>query len=330
MIHTHIWLLSLVLLLPLCALILLQVRRLGRHPEASFLKPFFFFLSCTVLYFFFSFFLTYLEINLPEVWSALLDRIAVGPILLTLTLNLIQLAGVFFFIRTVECLHAKKPFRWARVCLFTLSGLYLLLLSLRLLLPGKAWAIQLFLWLRLYPLRHLNLLLLLMLIQLYRQARSLTSPGAAVLARSFSVMLMIREGLDLFSTMLSELLSSGSPQAGMTAGLLGDALYLVLTIGLVYSWLKRYLMPHLAEQATADNRNDAIAQLAARSGLSDREAEIVQLVVGGKSNKEIAAALALSASTVKNHIYRIYQRLEINSRFELIERVERFRSDSLS
>lgn len=58
-------------------------------------------------------------------------------------------------------------------------------------------------------------------------------------------------------------------------------------------------------------------------GLSGREAEIAILIMEGKSNKEIASVLDLSPSTVKNHLYKTYQKLKINSRFELIHLVSR-------
>lgn len=48
------------------------------------------------------------------------------------------------------------------------------------------------------------------------------------------------------------------------------------------------------------------AELAQRSmsgpSLSDREIEVLRMVSGGKSNKEIAAALFVAESTVKTHV----------------------------
>jgi DNA-binding NarL/FixJ family response regulator len=52
--------------------------------------------------------------------------------------------------------------------------------------------------------------------------------------------------------------------------------------------------------------------------LTERESQIVQLVVEGVPNKEIASKLAVSAHTVKNHLYRIYEKLGISNRSELI------------
>jgi DNA-binding NarL/FixJ family response regulator len=52
--------------------------------------------------------------------------------------------------------------------------------------------------------------------------------------------------------------------------------------------------------------------------LTRREEEIVSLVADGLKNREIAQQLKLSEHTVKNHLFRIFERLGISSRAELI------------
>ncbi len=52
--------------------------------------------------------------------------------------------------------------------------------------------------------------------------------------------------------------------------------------------------------------------------LSGREEQIVSLVAEGMKNREIAELLGLSEHTVKNHLFRIFERLGISSRAELI------------
>ena len=51
-----------------------------------------------------------------------------------------------------------------------------------------------------------------------------------------------------------------------------------------------------------------------RFGLSAREAEVMQLIVQGRSNSEIAGRLFLAEKTVKNHVNRIYAKLGVTSR----------------
>jgi DNA-binding NarL/FixJ family response regulator len=52
--------------------------------------------------------------------------------------------------------------------------------------------------------------------------------------------------------------------------------------------------------------------------LTVREAEIVQLLAEGKSNKEVASILGISARTVENHRAQVMQRLSLRSFSELI------------
>jgi DNA-binding NarL/FixJ family response regulator len=49
-------------------------------------------------------------------------------------------------------------------------------------------------------------------------------------------------------------------------------------------------------------------------GLSPQENRILALVVEGRTNKEIAAALNLSDKTVKNYLSNAFQKLQVNRR----------------
>ncbi len=55
-----------------------------------------------------------------------------------------------------------------------------------------------------------------------------------------------------------------------------------------------------------------------RAQLSTRELEVLQLIVHGKSNKDIAAVLGLSANTVAVHRANIMQELDIHNTAELV------------
>lgn len=50
------------------------------------------------------------------------------------------------------------------------------------------------------------------------------------------------------------------------------------------------------------------------AALTDRQMEVMELMVDGKSNAEIATALDISVGTVKNHVHKIFGRLGISSR----------------
>jgi DNA-binding NarL/FixJ family response regulator len=52
--------------------------------------------------------------------------------------------------------------------------------------------------------------------------------------------------------------------------------------------------------------------------LTKRQQEIVPLIAQGLTNKEISSRLGVSEHTIKNHLFRIYEKLGISSRVELI------------
>ena len=54
--------------------------------------------------------------------------------------------------------------------------------------------------------------------------------------------------------------------------------------------------------------------------LSDRELEVLQHVAKGLSNQEIADKLFLSTGTVKRHMSNIYQKIDVHSRTQAVER----------
>lgn len=57
-----------------------------------------------------------------------------------------------------------------------------------------------------------------------------------------------------------------------------------------------------------------LAQRMPYSELSTRELDVLKLIVEGLSNKEIASALTISESTVKNHVNSILGKLRVNDR----------------
>ncbi len=62
----------------------------------------------------------------------------------------------------------------------------------------------------------------------------------------------------------------------------------------------------------------AMEQYLNKYDISQREKEIVLLLLKGKSNKEIEDALFIAMGTVKNHIYSIYQKLGVKNRAQLL------------
>jgi len=55
-------------------------------------------------------------------------------------------------------------------------------------------------------------------------------------------------------------------------------------------------------------------------GISERELEVLALLAAGRSNKEIARRLDISPNTVKTHVGKLYEKLEVGRRTEAIAR----------
>ncbi len=88
---------------------------------------------------------------------------------------------------------------------------------------------------------------------------------------------------------------------------LGPVLYLRANADRVFAPLR-------AEQAS----KVGIAHVLDHYGVTKRERQIVEKICLGKTNKQIADELFLSLQTVKDHTHRIYSKIGINSRMQLV------------
>lgn len=61
-------------------------------------------------------------------------------------------------------------------------------------------------------------------------------------------------------------------------------------------------------------RDDIVPAEPAAHGLSERELDVLRLMVAGKTNREIAQELILSISTVKTHVEHVIAKLEVADR----------------
>lgn len=59
---------------------------------------------------------------------------------------------------------------------------------------------------------------------------------------------------------------------------------------------------------------ERLAERLSGPALTDRETDVLRLIVGGNSNKEIAAALFISEATVKTHVNNLLSKLGVTDR----------------
>ena len=67
---------------------------------------------------------------------------------------------------------------------------------------------------------------------------------------------------------------------------------------------------------------DFVYEMDSENPLTDRESQVLELVAEGKTTKEIASTLFLSAGTVRNYISTILEKLQVSNRIEAIARVK--------
>ncbi len=80
------------------------------------------------------------------------------------------------------------------------------------------------------------------------------------------------------------------------------------------------LAPRVLSKVSDPSRMDEEMEIKIkeRSSLTDRESEILALLLKGKSNKEIANLKYVSTETVKSHLHNIYRKLGVKSRLETV------------
>jgi two-component system NarL family response regulator len=71
---------------------------------------------------------------------------------------------------------------------------------------------------------------------------------------------------------------------------------------------------HAGSKYIPESISKSLASRPPRSNLSGRELQVLELIVKGRSNKEIGDALGISEATVKWHINVILSRLDVTDR----------------
>jgi DNA-binding NarL/FixJ family response regulator len=71
---------------------------------------------------------------------------------------------------------------------------------------------------------------------------------------------------------------------------------------------------------------DEWRDLSRRLGLPPQQAAIVELILQGKRDKQIASFLHLSHGTVRTHLRFIFRRLNVTDRVELVLRIAALRA----
>ncbi|KAB2951967.1 MFS transporter [Heliorestis acidaminivorans] len=105
------------------------------------------------------------------------------------------------------------------------------------------------------------------------------------------------------------------------------ALVIVLTVIIILPILNNQMARILKSHAflmtvshqEEKKQDEALLELKEKKQLTERESEVVQLLLRGYTYKAISKSLNISDNTIKYHAKNIYQKLQINSKMELIK-----------
>jgi len=87
---------------------------------------------------------------------------------------------------------------------------------------------------------------------------------------------------------------------------------------LLRSALTKGIAPNLVARLLEKSEEDSASSQVLIDPMSERETEVLRLIVAGLSNQEIAEELTIAESTVKTHINHIYSKLNVTSRTQAV------------
>ena len=82
------------------------------------------------------------------------------------------------------------------------------------------------------------------------------------------------------------------------------------------------------DSMSADQQTAILNKTEPLDPLTAREQEVLEWILSGRSNREIAASLFISESTVKTHARNIFSKYDVTSRAELISTLLRQQNDT--
>jgi len=85
-----------------------------------------------------------------------------------------------------------------------------------------------------------------------------------------------------------------------------------------FLWIKFVFIKYAQTMSRLINSNVLLESIYNKYNISEREKEIIQLIIDGKGNNKIKEELFISYHTVKNHLSNIYRKLNVKNRHELV------------
>ena len=240
------------------------------------------------------------------------------PALIIVLLSLVYYAefGITFSLsQTVIRLKGREMSRMVKwllilwLTIFGISSVYGLIILF------QKWEYQVFYWIHAAWMFSMNLIILAVLLKAAieptdeRKERNALRPFALIFIAGYTAFSMSHLDFYFFKTGID--------------GYYDPIVLLLINLCPIF-WLRFWYEKKNKPPEISDNMEIKLDRFCEKFGISQREREIIQQVMTGKSNKDIEEILFISHNTVKNHLYNVYQKVNAGSRSELIHLINRF------
>lgn len=174
---------------------------------------------------------------------------------------------------------------------------------------------------------------LVLLVTCQAQDIDITRPAMVYLVCAISIPSAIsiigRHYRDLISTLFSN-------EALLGANII-CAVAIMVVINAIFIWFLTHkrkqeatVVLEVAEQVTPQMQNEELYRIIAeRYELTNRQVEILDMAYHNRSAKSIARDLVIAESTAYTHLKRIYRKLDVHSRQELINLLDDIKQDEM-
>ncbi|MEZ4664449.1 MAG: response regulator transcription factor [Caldilineaceae bacterium] len=118
---------------------------------------------------------------------------------------------------------------------------------------------------------------------------------------------------------IHQMIQAGAKGYVVKSSVVGELVNLIRTLHRQFHIPK--VQPHHLtgfRRAPADTHAHAMRTVDRKETLTRREQEVMQILVKGFSNKEIANLLTISERTVQTHLSNIFSKLDVSSRTEAV------------
>lgn len=141
---------------------------------------------------------------------------------------------------------------------------------------------------------------------------------------------------NVFGVLAGGSLGSGITEINLPEEQIAAIAFAVVSITLVllptlnrdlYMLLKGHVYLSVYKDMPANEQAGVIYNVRSLDPITDRERDVLQQMLDGKSNKAIAEALYISESTVKTHARNIYSKYDVSGRAELISTILKNQAD---